>query len=611
MERGYLSDRQIAFIRKTIKKYIGQLLAIGCSPVSLSPFVKTEGKKIESVMSASLLVNNAQNPTGIQVQFSFPRGDNRFGEVLAKIKTLPGRRFIKEDKCWKVPLSLEAGQKLKEWRFEFSEGLQKWHDSLTGVKDYQSINIEGLLPFQKEGVGFIESRNGSALIADEQGLGKTIQALGYLEIHPEIRPILIVVPASVKINWQREALKWVSENNKIHILSGKNPYSLPKADIYIINYDILGDAKWNEKKKEYELKGWVPSLINCKFKLIIGDEIQRIKSSSAQRSRAMMYLSKHIAKRQALSGTPIKNKAIEFFNSINFVNPQLFPNYWNFGEEFANKVYNHFSTSGFSFEGSRNADKLHRILKETIMIRRLKEEVLKDLPPKIRAVVPMEIVNQKVYDEKMDEFKKWIEGTYTTKNGTIKSNEENPAAPMVLLEKMRQATLLGKIDACIEWIEDFIESGKKLIVFATHIETLNILQKKFKNISVRVDGGTKDRQSQVDAFWNDDKIQLFLGNIIAAGEGLNLQIASDVAFIEYTFVPTDHVQAEDRAHRINQKDNVTAWYLVAANTVEEKLVEILNDKAKILDQILDGKDVNEESVFSEIVKYFKVKGGEK
>jgi len=604
ISKGFLSEKQIAYIRRTIPKYIQQLMAFGVRPMDIKTTVDPKSPAVEKP-AAFMKVDLIEGK--LAISFSFPKGDNRFSDTLDHVKSLASRRWIAAEKRWEAPVSYDTLKSLLDWGFTISDKAQVALDGFKAPKVTlkQDVVVDNrLFPYQKDGVIFLQGKNGSALIGDEQGLGKTCQYLSYLDLNPTIRPALVICPASLKLNWEKEVKMWVKSHNKVHILEGKKAHALPKADIYIINYDILGDAKIDRKTMKPKPTGWCAILADFGFKSICADEIQRIKSSDAQRSRASLYIAKHAERRCGLSGTPIKNKAVELFNPVNFVNSQIFPSFWRFTDEFTHKEHNGF---GWQFKGVKNAEKLHQILTDTIMIRRKKDDVLKDLPPKTRATIPMAIKNRKEYDRVINDFKIWLHGTYRDKSGNIHSNADNPAARMVEMEKLKQATIAGKMDMCVEWIEDFLETEKKLVIFATHKETLDILQAKFGDICVRLDGSTgkKQRQEVVDRFQTDDKVTLFLGNIIAASEGITLTAASDVTFIEFPWCPAEVMQAEDRCHRISQKDNVSCWYLVAAGTIEEPVVEMLQAKAKVLDQVLDGKSADDSSIFDELIEALK------
>jgi SNF2 family DNA or RNA helicase len=270
---------------------------------------------------------------------------------------------------------------------------------------------------------------------------------------------------------------------------------------------------------------------------------------------------------------------------------------------------------GWVAKGATNMDELHSILRETVMIRRLKKDVLKDLPDIQRSIIPIQI-DRIEYNKKYAEFEEWLHGTYITKiknqDGiTIgekeKPNSENPASRMVEMEKLKAATIDGKMNSCIDWISDFLETDEKLIVFCTHQKTVDTLYKKFNAVAVRLDGRTSltARQIAVDLFQENDNIRLFIGNIKAAGEGITLTASSNVAFLELSFIPSEHDQAESRPHRIGQKNCVNAYYLIAENTIEEDICEILDRDRKVLDSILDGKEAESDDLLVELLKRLK------
>lgn len=587
--KGYLSDKQIAFIRRTILKYKNQLEQYGLAEI------KTLQKPTAPEIKKTKLVS-LQDKTLI-IKFQFPKGDVGFSETLNNIKTLSGRSFDATNKIWTAPISAETIQSLIEWGFEIDKAALDWHQNLTApvqVDDQKYDFDPRLFPYQKEGVAFIDSRNGNALIGDEMGLGKTCQALTYLQLHPEKRPVLIVCPASLKLNWAKEIDMWVKDNKSIHMIYGKKSSSLPKADFYIINYDIIGDA--NKKSRS----GWVSVLEKMNFQQIIIDECHKIKSRTTKRSRALIYLSGKISSKIAISGTPIVNRAIEFYNPIKFVNDSLYPSFWKFAEKFTYARHNGF---GWEFKGVKNADVLYKHLTDTIMIRRLKEDVLKDLPAKTRAIIPLEIDNRNRYLSAENDIISFIRN----EQGAGKAQKAKMAEVLVKIEKLKQLAVEGIFDQATEWIENFLESDKKLIVFATHKSTINRLMEHYPGLSVKIDGSTSKqmRQEAIDRFQNDDSVRLFIGNVQAAGVGITLTAASDVLFLELPWTPGEVTQAEDRAHRIGQKDNVTCWYLMAKGTVMEDMVSLINEKIKVLDQVLDGKDPDEESIFDSLIESLK------
>ena len=445
---------------------------------------------------------------------------------------------------------------------------------------------------RKEGVAFIEKRDGRALIADEMGLGKTIQAAAWLQLHPEKRPAIILCPASLKLNWAKEIRETLSTKDKVQILQGTKPYPIT-GSIIIINYDILNS--------------WVETLQAINPQVLIIDEMHYVKNSSAIRTKATKKLAKGIPHIIALTGTPIVNRPVEGFNIFQILDKNLFPNFWTYVHRYCGARHNGF---GWDFSGATNKEELHRILTSTIMIRRRKSDVLKDLPEKLYSFVPMELDNKKEYSTAELEFIEYLRGV----KGKEAAEKAKKAEHLVKIEALKQLAVKGKMKQAINWIKDFIEDGSKLVVFAVHKEVIDQLMKEFKEIAVKIDGSTPipERHKAVEAFQSDPNIKLFIGNIQAAGVGLTLTATSIVAFLELPWTPGELVQAEDRCHRIGQKNAVNIYYLLAENTVEYKLAKLLDRKKEVLSAVIDGKVVDEKSLITELIEsYLEGKEAEK
>jgi len=445
-----------------------------------------------------------------------------------------------------------------------------------GFEDVYDVSVEG------EYHNFVA--NGFVV----HNCGKTAQAIGYFKLHQELRPILIVCPASVKLNWAKEIERW-SEEKSIQILFGTAPKPLSKSKWIIANYDILVQREKRDKSDKIAIQGWVDELIKIGIKGIVIDENQFISNDKAIRTKAVKYLKKNIkgVKFIGLSGTPIRNRPSEFFTILNLIAPSIFPNRWKYLNRYCGPKFNGF---GWSFDGATNIEELHELI-APYMIRRLKSEVLTQLPPKIKSIVPLEVesVAMKNYEDAEGEFKEWL-----------KKNISSFAVKQSQMEKLKQLAYLSKRNSVMQWIEDFLSSGQKLVVYVFHHIAADDICNKFKKSCVRIDGGTsaEDRQKAIDRFQNDPSINLFVGQIIAAGVGIDgLQnVCSDVAFIEFTFTPSDHSQAEDRLHRIrkdgNYENQITAYYLIAPGTIEDKIVNIILRKHDSVKRILDGKGEN-------------------
>lgn len=540
-------------------------------------------------------------------------------DSLAEIKSISGRKWYDEKTHWTIPLTLENYTILKNFNYKMRGDLKEWAEKTwkrenKPIKRIKSINIPGLkgklFPFQEEGVGQLENWDGRILIADEMGLGKTIQTLAYLQLHQEKRPVIIICPASLKLNWAKEARKWIQVDS-LQILQGTKINCKITADIVIINYKII--SYWGAVLKAIQPK------------VIILDEGHYIKNNSAKRTKAVKKLCKGINHIIALTGTPIENKPVEIYNMVNIINPQLFPDPWAFKHRYCDAKYNGF---GWTFNGAINTWELHNKLIKHVMIRRKKKDVLKDLPDKMYSFIPLEITNRKEYEKAENNFIKYVKdnvtieirkliGQYFNEDSPVQINDEKlkrlqaekaeKATILAQIEALKQLSVRGKMNSVIDWIENFLESGEKLILFATHKFVIEELMNKFGKIAVKIDGSVLaiNREKAILNFQNNKRIKLFIGNIKAAGLGITLTAASNVAFIEYPWTPGELIQATDRAHRIGQKFTVNIHYLLALNTIEEKIVNMLDDKQKVLDAVLDGKETETSNLLSELIKTYK------
>lgn len=523
----------------------------------------------------------------IKIVFPFDR------ETLEQVKTLPGRFFHGSEypKFWSCPCTTKTVQSLISWGFSVDEGLSAFlkEKEERKAQAVEIKNIPGLkktlYPFQMEGVQFIEKRNGKALIGDEMGLGKTAQALAWLQLHPEARPAVVVVPASLKINWEREAQGWMETPNT-QILSGTKSTTPIIGDIIIINYDIL--------------PAWLRVLQGIRPKVLITDEAHYYKNKTAKRTKAVQALAKGIPHIIALSGTPIVNRPIEFYNALKLVDDEgMFGSFWNFVMRYCGAKHNGF---GWDFNGASNTKELHEKTK-TMMLRRLKKDVLTDLPDKTRSFLPLELSNTKEYRKAEKDFIQWVRET----KGDSAARRAKSAEALARIEALKQLSVKGKMGQAIEWIKDFVEVDGKLVVFTTHTATIDTLMQEFTDVAVRVDGSVagEDREKAVQRFQNDETCRLFVGNIRAAGVGLTLTAASNVAILELPWTPGDLVQAEDRCHRIGQKNAVNIHYLLASGTIEENIARMLDNKRQILDAVLDGKKTESENLLSELMKEYE------
>ena len=436
-----------------------------------------------------------------------------------------------------------------------------------------------LFPFQKEGVKLIEQFDGRVLLADEMGLGKSIQSLDYI-IKNDIYPALIVCPASLKENWRLECMKhYGAEAVVLYGAKASLSSMITKPKIVIVNYDILA-YRFNELKK-------------YKWQIVVLDECHYIKSPNAKRTKYAVSLCRKADKCIAISGTPILSNPFELYNILwVLLGDDLETRY----EYIANYCVMRYSIwSGKSeYVRGKNLDDLHGRLKTLCMIRRLKKNVLKELPDKQRNVIPIRLsaADARSYRQMEKDLLTWLR----VNKGTVKLKMDAKCKWGYL---MRQVAHF-KFNQCMQWVLDFLEStgDRKIVLFAIHISILNRIEEaldKAKIKGVRIDGGvsTQMRQKAVDQFQNNPKVRVLFGQIIPAGVGWTMTAASDVAFFELHTVPAIHHQAEDRIHRIGQKNAATAHYFISEGTVEERVQNKLLQKDVTCNGILEGNAFSE------------------
>jgi len=533
-------------------------------------------------------------------RFKITFSGNDFRNSLEEVRGIPGRLFDPDMKYWTCPADEMNFKLLKEYGFEFCFDMRKTDFTFDGnnkaeSKPIDSDKLVGYRNYQKEAVQFIEDNNGCCIIGDQMGMGKTIEAIGYLKLHPELRPAIIVCPAFLKINWQREIDKWLGE--RAVILEGRKPKQFHNVGIYIINYEILGYRR-KIKKDSYIIDGWYLALREMDAKAIIFDECQYISNNKAVRTKAAVKLTKSIKScRIFMSGTPIKNRPSEFFTVLNLVDPAHFPSRWAYLNEFCDPKNNGF---GMVYNGLTNWNKLRNLI-NPLMIRRKKSEVLKELPEKNSILVCLSTDEKfmKKYREEDSSFKEWVKSHEKIK----KAEAEN------FIETLKQLAYLAKRDSVIRWIENFLESGEKLVVGAYHRKVIDDIVDHFKcdKIDGAVDMGK--RQKIIDRFQSKNDCKLIVGQIKAMGVGITLTAASNMAVIEFGWTPADHDQLADRLHRIGQQaDSVNIYYLIALDTVEQKIIYLLQHKSEMVNKILDGEENKkyfDPSVLNDLVSSYR------
>ncbi len=437
------------------------------------------------------------------------------------------------------------------------------------------------LPFQRAAIAYALGRE-NTLLADEMGLGKTIEALGVINADPSAKKILIVCPASLKLNWARECERWLVADLRIGVAGKTFPAD---ADVVIVNYAILG--KWKAKLA----KTW---------DVLVADECHYVKNKDAKRSKNLYAIR---AKRKLLlTGTPILNRPVELQPIAGLLDPETFGHFWGFAKRYCDPQKHHF---GWDLTGATNLAELHEKLRGTIMVRRTKADVLSELPPKRRQVI--ELASDALADIVSVEENAWAEHERRLKQLRARSGEtragkagasdeelrmlrEGVNAAFGELSKLRHATALAKVPLVVEHVKNALLASSKLVVFAHHRDVVHEIAAAFGDSAVTLTGEDEleERQAAVDRFQSDADCTLFVGSIRAAGLGLTLTASAYVVFAELDWVPAHLTQAEDRTHRIGQEDSVLVQHLVLQNSLDARMVQTLIRKQRIVDETLDG-----------------------
>jgi hypothetical protein len=443
-----------------------------------------------------------------------------------------------------------------------------------------------------ESVGFkncqcikVDAEDGLYVTDDYLVTHNTIQSLSFM-YESKSFPAVVVCPKSLKLGWQRQAKQHMGMESRI--LSRTRPcriQDLRDERLLIINYDVL--------------RPWLPVLKALSPKLIIGDEVHMIGSLRAQRTHAFRNLCKNVPHVLGLSGTPLTNRPFELFPILNILRPNDYPNPFAFGHAYCES---RFKFGGWDFSGAKNLRELHRKLLMTVMLRRLKKDVLKDLPAKRRYVVPVEISNRKEYERAEKDLIGWLAETSQARASSARRAER--FARFTYLKKLAAD---GKMNSVLDWIDSFLEESEgKLLIGCIHRDIIADIEHEYGKLTTVIHGGksSKQRDEAEQLFKYDKKVRILTAQMKAAGVGLNLPEARGVLVTELPYAPATCLQFENRAHRLTSVNEVDVYYLVADNTIETRLCEILEHKCGILDQVLDGVAEQEDSltIFDEMEK---------
>ena len=435
-----------------------------------------------------------------------------------------------------------------------------------------------LLNFQKEGLDFLLKSSGNALLADEMGLGKTVQTLSYVATEKQTFPVLVIAPLVTLNNWEREISKFVKKKSRNgRIMEDESPSStiirtgksqeLPQSDFYIINYELLFKR--------------MKDLSKLNIKTIVCDEVHNLRSKTTQKYKAVKKLAAlpSILYRIGLSGTPIYNRGSEIWPIVDILKPGLLGSFKEFCEYFC---YVNEKGKAIVLENKRAS--LRNELQKHVMLRRKKSDVLKELKDKVRY--------KEVIDSDTDYYFEELEKIWTKLEEEQKDAEtafDKSASYQRAIQSERQIAGLAKLPHVINFVKNIMEIEESVVVFCHHKVIHKLLHESLSEFSpVSIIGGQSDkmRQEQIDKFQRGES-KLMIAGLRAGNVGINLTRAKYVIFAELDWSPAIHRQAEDRLHRIGQKNTVFAYYLIGNGTLDDHVANILVDKSYEIDTIMD------------------------
>ena len=511
--------------------------------------------------------------------------DDYFSEKIAneKLYTVPPKQV------WIEKLLVEKDKSYHIWgRFFECEPLTDfWLPKAAVIKnpeqyykeiDYSKYAHRPLLSHQVESVEKLVKTK-RFILADDMGLGKTTSTI-VAALETEAKRILIICPASLKINWQREIENYTDRPTYI---CGSKRYE--DADFVIVNYDILKnfhDPKDRDKSR----------ILKSNFDLVIIDEAHYIQNKTAQRTKLINDFVKGVDRLWLLTGTPMTSRPMNYFNLLELIESPVAANWMAYVIRYCNGYqFTVGNRKVWNVMGASNLEELRDRTSRQVL-RRLKTDVL-DLPDKIITPVYLRL-KSKEYEELMGEYFQWYE----------KNPDESSSLTVQFtkLTKVRKVIAQEKINSTIELVENILEQDKKVIVFTNFTDSLNKIYEHFGKQAVYLDGSCSPakRQHAVDEFQNNEKIKVFVGNLKAAGVGITLTAAEAVIMNDLSFVPSDHAQAEDRSYRYGQKSNVSVYYPIFENTIEGVIYDILNKKKNIFETVM-GDNVGRAEIVEEIM----------
>jgi SWI/SNF-related matrix-associated actin-dependent regulator 1 of chromatin subfamily A len=489
--------------------------------------------------------------------------------------------FLATHETWIAPEALTLLQEVREEHAQAAGLVELSAATAAPLDDLVALTLGGeLKPFQRAGVRYL-LRQRRAFLADEQGLGKTIEALATLEADGAY-PAIVVCPASLKLNWLRELSLWLPHRSAQALTGTRGDGPVQPADVTVVNYDIVAAR--------------LSALSAIAPRALVLDESHYCKNAAAKRTQAVQQLSTAVPRDGlvlALTGTPVMNRPPELISQLRILGRLA-----DFGSG---------AQFGKRFRGADAHLRLHWHLRARCFARRLKADVLPQLPAKTRAVVPIELDNEPEYRLAENDLIAWLQSQpFDLHELDAKVAAALRAERLVRLNALKLLAARGKLNAALAWIHDFLSSGERLVVFAHHREIQRALLERFPHaLHILGQDSPAARDAALQAFQAPDDgghNQLIVCSIEVAGHGITLTRASNVAFLELDWTPAKHDQAEDRCHRFGQEDTVNASYLLAAGTVDETIATLLERKRAVIGAVTDGLEEDEEGVVDALVR---------
>lgn len=533
--------------------------------------------------------------------------------LVDAVKQLPGKRWDSINKIWMVPLSFEEEVTAfaERYNFKFSNRTATTDvDIVYTIPELPELTTQlnlatGITPYPYQEKGIARGLELKRFLnGDKPGLGKTLQAIATVHT-ANAYPCLVICPSTLKENWKREFKKFTGKDRSL-ILENANKRTYPQfydaglVDNFIVNFESLKKYFVAELTNN---EGQRLTLRHIKFKpeiqmfkSIIIDESHRCKNGSAQQTKFAMGIASGKEYVILLSGTPVINKPKDLVAQLHIMGrlPD-FGGYKGFVDRYC-----------AGFKEASNLRELNYKLNTTCFFQREKQDVLKDLPAKVRQTVICEISNRKEYIDAENDLIRYLREYKQASDEKIAKSMRGEV--MVRINILRQISARGKVNEVADFVNDLLEADEKVILFVNLHEVGNELRKHFpKAVSVTGLDSREDRQKAVDSFQTNPDVKLIICSIKAAGVGLTLTASSNVTFVEFPWTYADCEQCEDRAHRIGQKDSVTAYYFLGRNTIDEKIYQIIQTKKDMANTITGSTEQVEEDMIELVSNLFNQK----